>query len=162
MVRVGLVPPPLFNEQAEVRAATAMRRTDHVQLLLTTPIFFCAAQGQAPRCLDWKPLVKGLKGFCRIQWGSGQIVAEISIHVMGDRQWASPPSRAMLDSSGVALRDETTVTFATNGTRASWSRQVLAALRAAYPGAIPEPEPDSDELEAQEAIRWHRWQGGAA
>jgi hypothetical protein len=93
------------------------------------------------KILDWRPLEKGsLRGFAKVQFGSGLQMSDVGIHVQGTKAWASPPSRPMIDRNGSVMRDETgkvryspVIGFFNHGTRSSWSRQIIAAMRAAHP-----------------------------
>jgi hypothetical protein len=92
------------------------------------------------RLLEWRPLRKNtLRGFAKVQFLSGVIIAEIGIHVAGSRAWASPPSRPWVQDNAVVLgeagkpRWQPLIEFATDGVRSSWSRQVLAAVREGHP-----------------------------
>jgi hypothetical protein len=92
------------------------------------------------KLLEWRPLADGsLLGFAKIQFSSGLIVAEIGIHRTGSKSWAAPPSRPwfkgtelILDEAG-KLRWQPLLEFMNHGTRASWSRQCVAAVRAEHP-----------------------------
>jgi hypothetical protein len=92
------------------------------------------------RLLDWRPLEKNtLRGFCKVQFSSGLIVAEIGIHIAGSRAWAAPPSRPWIKDNATVLDDkgkpkwQPLIDFATHGVRSSWSNQVLGALRDVHP-----------------------------
>jgi hypothetical protein len=107
-----------------------------------------------PRVLAWRELHKNsLVGFATVQFGSGLIVAEIPIFIAGSRAWASPPARPWVDSDGALVLDEKTgrprylpvLRFANHGVRSSWSKQVLAALKAAHPEIFPNPTMTSQE-----------------
>jgi hypothetical protein len=96
--------------------------------------------------LNWRPFVGrgGLIGFVRVQLQSGMIVDEVRVFVRGDQVWCSPPARALATKTGEPLLDARgkqrwmeLVSFINHGTRASFSRQVLAALRQQYPDALP-------------------------
>jgi hypothetical protein len=110
--------------------------------------FTTDAQGRAPVCEEFKPLVKGasLRGFARVRFGSGLVISDIAIHRQGDSEWASPPSRPMVGADGSVLKDakgkvryQALITFETPAHRALWTRVVLAAVRAAaYPDALPD------------------------
>jgi hypothetical protein len=108
--------------------------------------FTVDGQGRAPICPEFRPLLKGasLRGFAKVRFGSGLVISDIGVHAMGEKQWASPPSRPMVDASGTVLRDEKgktryqpLITFETPAIRASWTRLVLAAVRVGYPDALP-------------------------
>jgi hypothetical protein len=94
--------------------------------------------------LNWRQVTKSsLRGFADVQFASGLILREIAVHVAGSRAWASPPSRQWVKDNAVVF-DETTgkakweclIDFANHGTRASWSRQVIAAVREEHPEAL--------------------------
>jgi hypothetical protein len=95
------------------------------------------------RLLDWKPLAKGtLLGFAKVQFSSGLIISEIGIHRSGDRVWANPPARPWIDHDAL-VRDERgrvkyqpLIGFANHGVHASWSRQVIRAVREQHPAVL--------------------------
>jgi hypothetical protein len=95
-------------------------------------------------CEDFKPVLRNsLRGFCRVRFRSGLVIAEITLHVTNGRPWASPPARSMTDRNGAPMRDENgktrwqpLITFATKAHRDNWSDQVVAAVLAAYPDAL--------------------------
>lgn len=115
--------------------------------------------------LKWRPRRQNtLRVFCRAQMPSGMIIDDIQIHQHGARVWANPPSSPRLDANGVVVRDERnkirydrSVSFFNHGTEASWSRQVVAALRAQHPDAL-DGEPSEAEHEAQVAMKWWKEQ----
>jgi hypothetical protein len=98
------------------------------------------------RVQEFRPLHRNsLRGFATVQFASGLIVAEIAIHQAGSKAWAQPPGRPMIDRDGAVMRDEDgqvryapIVGFMNHGTRARWSRQVIAAIREAHPEAFAE------------------------
>jgi hypothetical protein len=47
-----------------------------------------------------------LCGFATVELPSGLVIEGIAVHVRGDRAWASPPARPILDENGHALRDD--------------------------------------------------------
>jgi hypothetical protein len=95
-------------------------------------------------CEDFKPRSQNtLRGFARVRFRSGLVIAEITLHVTNGRAWASPPARQMLDRNGTPLRDENgktrwqpLITFATRAHRDDWSDRVVAAVLEAYPDAL--------------------------
>jgi hypothetical protein len=97
-------------------------------------------------CEDFKLVRKhSLRGFARIRFRSGLVIAEITIHVTNGRPWASPPARQILDRNGAPMRDENgktrwqpLITFATKAHRDDWSDQVVAAVLEAHPNALAE------------------------
>lgn len=114
--------------------------------------------------LKWRPHRQNtLRGFARAQMSSGMIIDDIQVHQAGSKTWANPPSSPRLDANGVAVRGERnkirydrTVSFFNHGTEASWSRQVIAALRAQHPEALD----DDAAHEADVAQRWWKEQQG--
>jgi len=105
------------------------------------------------RLLDWRPVQRNsLIGFAQVQFGSGLIISEIAVHVAGSRVWAQPPARPWIEENKLILTEtgkprwQPIIDFANHGVRASWSRQVVAALKEARPEVLPEsldsPSPD--------------------
>ena len=99
-------------------------------------------------CEDFK-LVRNhsLRGFARIRFRSGLVIAEITIHVTNGRPWASPPARQILDRNGTPLRDDhgktrwqPLITFATKAHRNEWSDQVVKAVLETHPNALATEE----------------------
>jgi len=78
-------------------------------------------------------------GYARVQFSSGLSIAEIAVHRSGSRVWATPPSRPWLEDGSVVKDDrgkikyQTLISFANHGVQASWSRQVIAAVREVHP-----------------------------
>lgn len=99
---------------------------------------------RGPRVLEFKPLAKNsLRGFATVEFPSGLIMSDVSVHVSHGRPWASPPSRPMIDREGQAMRDgegklrySPVVTFTDKAVRGRWSDSVIAAIRAAHPDAL--------------------------
>jgi hypothetical protein len=93
---------------------------------------------------DFRALSKTtLRGFVTIQFPSGMVIAEISVHVANGRAWASPSGRHMVDGDGVVMRDgagktrwQPLITFETKERRELWSAAVVQAVRAAFPEAL--------------------------
>jgi hypothetical protein len=102
------------------------------------------------RCTDWRPLRKGtLRGFAEVQFWTGAIWGGIGLHQAGDRVWASPPARPMVDSNGAVLRDEKgkvryfqIIRFANHACQRQWSELVTRTVLDAYPDA-----PDAEDLQ---------------
>ena len=96
------------------------------------------------RIREWRPMQKGhLVGFAKVELSSGLVLCDVTV-LHGDRgHWASPPSKPMLDKSGVALKDPfgktkyaAVVEFIDKETRDRFSAAVIDALRAAHPEAF--------------------------
>ena len=102
-------------------------------------------QRTRPRLLGWRPVSKNsLLGFAKVQFSSGLTIDEIAVHRAGSRVWASPPSRPWIEND-IVMRDEygkpryqPLISFANHGVQASWSRQVLRAVRDAHPDLLPD------------------------
>jgi hypothetical protein len=101
------------------------------------------------RLLDWRPLIKHtLLGFAKVQFSSGLIINDIAIHRTGNRVWASPPARPWIENDALKrdernkIKYQTLISFANHGVQASWSRQVLRALRKEHPELFR----DEDEI----------------
>lgn len=101
------------------------------------------------RLLKWQPLEKNtLIGVAKVQFTSGLIIAEIAVHRYGDRTWAQPPARALLDAAGNVMRDDRDrikyqplISFANHGVQSSWSRQVIQAIKEVHPDLFPTSDP---------------------
>jgi hypothetical protein len=93
---------------------------------------------------EFRPLVKNtLRGFTRIRFPSGLVVAEISLHVANGRAWASPPSRQMVGPDGLVMRDaagkprwQALITFSDKNARDRWSASIVDVVHAAHPEAL--------------------------
>ena len=92
------------------------------------------------RMLAWRPLARNtLLGFARVQFTSGLIISEIAVHRSGTRVWAAPPSRPWIEEGDLVkddrgkIRYQPLISFANHGVQASWSRQVIAAVREVHP-----------------------------
>jgi hypothetical protein len=65
--------------------------------------------------------------------------SEIGIHRAGAKAWAAPPSRPWLKGAELILDDagklkwQPLLEFMNHGTRASWSRQCVAVVKAEHP-----------------------------
>jgi hypothetical protein len=122
------------------------------------------------KCLEWRGVQRNsLLGFAKIRFGTGIIISDIAVNQSGSRMWASPPSKPWVEGGRLIIDTATgkpkyspVITFESHGIQRSWSQQVLRAIRAEFPQALPASEDDSDSLEGQEALAWHRRQAGAA
>jgi hypothetical protein len=81
-----------------------------------------------------------LRGFAKVVLPSGMVLHDISIHVAGNRAWASPASKPMLDRSGIAMKDDTgkiryspIVSFATREGWERFSDAIIEAIRFSHP-----------------------------
>jgi hypothetical protein len=85
-----------------------------------------------------------LRGFGKVRLPSGMIVHDTTMHVGGNNKiWASPPSKAILDREGDALRYTggkvrcaPAITFATKEQCDRFSAVVVNAVREAHPDAL--------------------------
>jgi hypothetical protein len=101
------------------------------------------------RCTDWRPLRKGsLRGFAEVQLRTGAIWGGIGLHQAGDKVWASPPARPMVDSNGAVMREKgkirysAIIRFANHACQRQWSELVIRTVLDAYPDA-----PDAEDLQ---------------
>jgi hypothetical protein len=93
----------------------------------------------------WPPRRGSLLGFASVQFASGLVIHEVTVHRAGSKTWCGPPSRPWV-RDGVVVVDEITcrpkyqpvIEFATHGVRAAWSRQILEALATQHPDALRE------------------------
>jgi hypothetical protein len=96
----------------------------------------------------WRPLPQPrntLLGHLRTRFDSGFILDEVAIHLSSDDGRASPSTRPMVGGDGVALRDRKTgkvryaglIALATANIRRNWENQIIEALRAKHPNALP-------------------------
>lgn len=99
------------------------------------------------RLLAWRTMAKNtLLGFAKVQFTSGLIIDEIAVHRSGSRVWAAPPARAWIDNDALVrdergrLKYQPLIDFANHGVRASWSRQVITALRDAQPELLKDTD----------------------
>src|ERR1051325_3477655 len=98
------------------------------------------------RLLDWRPAHRNtLLGLAKVQFSSGLIIEEIAVHRHGNRAWAQPPARPRIDNNTLVMdgnrpRYQPIISFANQGVRASWSRQVIRAIREVHPDLLPDDE----------------------
>ena len=94
---------------------------------------------------DWKSRQSGtLRGFFTTTLPSGLVLHELMLHERDDKWWISFPSKPMMGTDGIALRDERSkvrygaplVEFASPQARNRFSDQVLEALRQAPPQSV--------------------------
>jgi hypothetical protein len=98
--------------------------------------------------LDFQPQRSGtLRGFATIRFPEfyDAAIAGISIHVQGDRCWASPPGRAWIengqpvcDANG-KIKYSAVFSFSSFAERVRWSDAVIQLMRAERPGLFDEP-----------------------
>ena len=110
-----------------------------------------SAPDKLPIVLEWSPMnpPRGtLLGFARVGFPSGLILNDVALHANSGKIWASPPSKPWIKGTTVVIDEATSkpkylpvVDFQTHGVRRAWSEQVIKAMRAAHPDALP-PEPD--------------------
>ncbi len=90
-----------------------------------------------------------LRGWARVKLPSGLILSDVGIFYDrdSDRAWASAPSKAMIGRDGAQMRSAKdskplyvpVVSFETGAIYRKFSDAVIAALRLAYPQALPPP-----------------------
>jgi hypothetical protein len=99
----------------------------------------------AIRVSDLKPINAGaLRCLVNVALPSGMILLGCAVFVKDDRTWAAPPGKPVIGRAGIVektpqgkTRYEPTVSFADRATAERWSDAVIAAVRLAYPEAIP-------------------------
>ena len=81
--------------------------------------------------------------FRKVQFSSSLDLSEIGIH-RGGKAWAAPPPSRRWVRDGVVVRHDDgkprwqpIVSFMNHGTMTSWSRQILAVMRAKYLRLLP-------------------------
>jgi hypothetical protein len=103
---------------------------------------------QAMAIEEFKSVEKNtLRGWARVRMPSGMILHDVGIFYDSDRAWVSAPSKAMLGRDGVRMRSAKeskplyapVVSFETGALYRKFSDAVIAALRLAYPQALPPP-----------------------
>ena len=91
---------------------------------------------------DWKSRESGtLRGFFTTNLASGLVLHELMLHERDGKWWISFPSKPMLGTDGVALRDDSgkvrysssSIEFTNPQARSRFIEQVLGALRQAQP-----------------------------
>jgi hypothetical protein len=94
------------------------------------------------RIHDWRQLRKNsLLGFARVELPSGMVVVDVTV-LTGERgPWASPPSKPMIASDGVVMKDSDgkirytpIIDFVSKDVRNSAA--VIEAMRASHPEAL--------------------------
>ena len=81
-----------------------------------------------------------LRGFATVEFPSGMVVHDVSIHECDGNRWASPPSKHSLSRDGVHICDTSgkgqhtpLVSFSSKDQRDRFSAMVIAPLRAQSP-----------------------------
>jgi DNA-binding cell septation regulator SpoVG len=96
------------------------------------------------RIRDFRPLRKNsLLGFAKVELPSGMVIADVTILSGLNGPWASPPSKPMVGSDGIALKDANgklrympIIEFTSKEIRNRFSTSVIEALRVAHPEAL--------------------------
>lgn len=92
--------------------------------------------------LEWKSLKKNsLRGFATVRIGKAMKVSDIPVHCSNGRRWASLPSKPLIDSAGIAVRDERgkikyipIISWTEKESADRFSEAVISAIEAAHPG----------------------------
>lgn len=95
---------------------------------------------------DWKALQRNsLRGFATVEIQAlGLVVSDVPVHVSDGRAWAVLPSKPVMGSDGVALRDRNSgkvryvsiLSWRDKAIADRFSAAVVAAVEAAHPGAV--------------------------
>jgi DNA-binding cell septation regulator SpoVG len=98
----------------------------------------------SPKILDWRPMQRNtLRGFAKVEFGSGLIISDVTI-LKGDRgPWASPPSKPMVGRDGTVMKDQDgkvrytpIIEFSSREIRDKWSDSIIEAMRATHPEVL--------------------------
>lgn len=92
--------------------------------------------------LSWKPLRKNtLLGFASVRLGRSFAIEDVSVHHSNGKFWASLPSKPLIDSSGVAKKNDQgkvqyapVVKWLDRESADRFSQGVIAAIEAEHPG----------------------------
>ena len=92
--------------------------------------------------LEWKSIPKNsLRGFATIRLGKSMKIKDVSVHCSHGKRWASMPSKPMMNSEGVAQRDDRSrikyvplIEWLDRTVADDFSESVVAAVEAQYPG----------------------------
>jgi hypothetical protein len=92
--------------------------------------------------LEWKPMPRNsLRGFATVRYGSLKI-RDVTVHNNGTRRWANMPSKPMVGSDGMALKDDSgkikyvpILEWANKDAADKFSEEVLAAVEREHAGA---------------------------
>jgi hypothetical protein len=95
----------------------------------------------AVKILEWQSLRKNsLLGFCKAEFPSGMVIADVTILTSEHAPWAGPPSKPMISRDGVVLKDEAGkiryspfIEFTSREIRNRWSGAAIEAMRVAHP-----------------------------
>jgi hypothetical protein len=93
---------------------------------------------------EWRPLRKNsLVGFAKVELPSGMILADVTVLAGANGPWASPPSKPMIGSDGVVMKDASgkvryspIIEFTSKEIRNRFSAAVIEAVREAHPEAL--------------------------
>ena len=96
------------------------------------------------RVREWRPLRKNsLVGFAKVELPSGMIIADVTVLTGPHGPWARPPSKPMVGSDGVVMKDASgkvryspIIEFTSKEVRNRFSASVIEAVQAAHPEAL--------------------------
>jgi hypothetical protein len=80
---------------------------------------------------QFKPMERTtLRGFAVVEFPSGLVINDVTVHTSNGKPWASPPSKPMVGRDGIALKDangkaryQPVIEFKDKETRAHWSKR---------------------------------------
>ncbi|MCX7178014.1 MAG: hypothetical protein NTX56_04325 [Proteobacteria bacterium] len=92
--------------------------------------------------LAWKSIPRNsLRGFAKIRIGKSLIISDVAVHCSNGRKWAQPPSKPVLNSEGVAVKDDRgkmkyipMIEWADRDAADRFSEGVIAAVERENPG----------------------------
>jgi len=94
--------------------------------------------------LSFRPIRKNsLRGFCSVQLPNGLLIHDIPVLCSHGKYWATLPSKPMIDSAGIVLRDDAgkirygvVNEWPTPDLQHEFSKRVVTLIRAQYPNAL--------------------------
>lgn len=88
------------------------------------------------RCIEFREFRKNsLLGFAVVEFPSGLVMRDITLHEAGEKRWAAPPSRPHVDKGELVIDPKTNkpkyfpvIEFCDQKTRERWSNGVVACV----------------------------------